>query len=218
MGAQLRTPLKPLNTIVPWCTGGFKGGPQLGPHDAERRQSLGQLHVWSLLFLGVHWLMGVHWENYISISFHIINPLNMIVLWCTVGPHDAERRSSDRCCFWEYTDSWECTEKTIFAFPFILKGIRSWFDSFPNHEKKNHDKKPNTVPILDPMLDFYKKSQDTQHCQTNTVPASYPNMDTGLLTVTQHRTRTAPTLTQEKPNVGQACLPGPASTSTFPIS
>ena len=25
--------------------GGFQGGPQLGPHDAERRQSLGQLHV-----------------------------------------------------------------------------------------------------------------------------------------------------------------------------
>ena len=23
--------------------GGFQGGPQLGPHDAERRQSLGQL-------------------------------------------------------------------------------------------------------------------------------------------------------------------------------
>ena len=26
--------------------GGFQGGPQLGPHDTERRQSLGQLHVY----------------------------------------------------------------------------------------------------------------------------------------------------------------------------
>ena len=25
----------------------------------------------------------LHWENYTSNSFHIINPLNMIVLWCT---------------------------------------------------------------------------------------------------------------------------------------
>ena len=25
--------------------GGFQGGPQLGPHDAERRQSLGQLYT-----------------------------------------------------------------------------------------------------------------------------------------------------------------------------
>ena len=31
--------------------GGFQGRLQLGPHDAERRQSLGLLYVWSLLFL-----------------------------------------------------------------------------------------------------------------------------------------------------------------------
>ena len=40
MGDQLRTPLKPLNTIVLRWSEGLHGCPQLGPHDAERRQSL----------------------------------------------------------------------------------------------------------------------------------------------------------------------------------
>ena len=30
---------------------GVSWGPQLGPYDTEGRQSLGQLHVWSVLFL-----------------------------------------------------------------------------------------------------------------------------------------------------------------------
>ena len=34
--------------------GGFKG-PSIGPHDAERRQSLGQLYVWLLLFFQIWW-------------------------------------------------------------------------------------------------------------------------------------------------------------------
>ena len=29
---QLRAPLKPLNTIMLWCSRGFRGAPQLGPH------------------------------------------------------------------------------------------------------------------------------------------------------------------------------------------
>ena len=36
---------------------GFQGGPQLCLHDAERRQSLGQLYVWSVLFFSTG--MGV---------------------------------------------------------------------------------------------------------------------------------------------------------------
>ena len=43
--------------------GGFQEDPQLGPHDAGRRQYLGQLNVCLALFL--------NWENYVSISFHI---------------------------------------------------------------------------------------------------------------------------------------------------
>ena len=45
--------------------GGFQGAPQLGHPDAERRWSLGQLHVWSLLFLGVQWLMGTAWIDFL---------------------------------------------------------------------------------------------------------------------------------------------------------
>ena len=45
MGAQLMASLKPLNTIVLCCLGGFQGGPHLGPNDTDSRQSLGQLHV-----------------------------------------------------------------------------------------------------------------------------------------------------------------------------
>ena len=41
---------KPLNTIVLWWFVRFLEGPQLGLHDAERRQFLGQLYVGSLLF------------------------------------------------------------------------------------------------------------------------------------------------------------------------
>ena len=33
-----------------WWSEEFQGSPQLRPHDAERRQSVGQLCVWSLLF------------------------------------------------------------------------------------------------------------------------------------------------------------------------
>ena len=44
-GWPIKGLLKPLNTILLWCTGVFSG-----PHDADRRQSLGQLYVWSLLF------------------------------------------------------------------------------------------------------------------------------------------------------------------------
>jgi len=40
MRDKLRAPIESLNAIVE-----FQGAPQLGPHDAERRQSLGQLHV-----------------------------------------------------------------------------------------------------------------------------------------------------------------------------
>ena len=45
--------LKPLNTIVPWWSEGFRRSPQLGPHDTKRCQSLEQLHAWSLLFFPV---------------------------------------------------------------------------------------------------------------------------------------------------------------------
>ena len=34
-GGQIEDRLKPVNTILLWCTGGFRG-PQLGPHDADR--------------------------------------------------------------------------------------------------------------------------------------------------------------------------------------
>ena len=37
-------------TIVLWCTGDFRGCPELFPHDAETRQPLGQLCVRSLFF------------------------------------------------------------------------------------------------------------------------------------------------------------------------
>ena len=47
--AQLRTPLNPSVTYSSnaW---GVSWGPYLVPHDAEIRQSLGQLHAWSLQF------------------------------------------------------------------------------------------------------------------------------------------------------------------------
>ena len=48
----------------------------------------------------------------------------------TIMPRDAslsDSCTSDRCCFWEYTDSWVYTEKTIFAFPFKLNWIWSWW-------------------------------------------------------------------------------------------
>ena len=95
----------------------------------------------------------------VNVFYYTSSLFTMFVVissYCTVGPHDAERRSSDRCCFWEYTDSWECTEKTIFAFPFILKGIRSWFDSFPNHEKKTTIKNPTPYLYWIPCWIFTK--------------------------------------------------------------
>ena len=45
MGAYLRVLLKPLNTIVLCDALGFQGGPQLSPHEAERRQALRQLKL-----------------------------------------------------------------------------------------------------------------------------------------------------------------------------
>ena len=44
------TPLEPLNTIVMW----WLKGPQLGIHAGKRRQSLGQLYVWSLFIINHH--------------------------------------------------------------------------------------------------------------------------------------------------------------------
>ena len=42
------------------------------------------IYVYIILYIRI-----LHWENYTSISFHIINPLNMIVLWCTGGFREA---------------------------------------------------------------------------------------------------------------------------------
>jgi len=44
-GGKWRAPLKSLNTVVLWWYEVFQV-----LHDAERRQSLGKLYVWSLLF------------------------------------------------------------------------------------------------------------------------------------------------------------------------
>ena len=48
--ALLMAPHKPLDTIVLRWSEGFQEAVQLGPHDAEKRQSLGQPYVLSLLF------------------------------------------------------------------------------------------------------------------------------------------------------------------------
>ena len=56
----------------------------------------------------------VHWVNYVSISFHIINPLNVIVLWCTEGfrgalnwaplmPRDASLSDSYKSDRWRFS-------------------------------------------------------------------------------------------------------------------
>ena len=47
---HLRVLLKSLNTPVLSWSEGLQWRPQLIPHDAERRQSLGQLYIWSRLF------------------------------------------------------------------------------------------------------------------------------------------------------------------------
>ena len=36
-GGPIKGPLKPLNTIVLWCSKGFQDGPQFNPHDPDRR-------------------------------------------------------------------------------------------------------------------------------------------------------------------------------------
>ena len=43
----------PPSTIMLWWFNGFQHGHQLGPSNAERRQSLGQLCAWSLLFFSL---------------------------------------------------------------------------------------------------------------------------------------------------------------------
>ena len=48
---SFRYPLKPLQYDSAEMYGGFQGGPQLVPPDAERRQSLGQLEVSVTVFL-----------------------------------------------------------------------------------------------------------------------------------------------------------------------
>ena len=45
MGTLIKAPLKSLSTIVLRWSEKLKEGSQLAPHDAERRQALGQLHV-----------------------------------------------------------------------------------------------------------------------------------------------------------------------------
>ena len=50
MGAQLRALLNPINTRVLWWFDEFN---QLCPHDAERRQYLGQLYVCLALFFSL---------------------------------------------------------------------------------------------------------------------------------------------------------------------
>ena len=67
MGDQLRVSL---STTVLWCLRGFL----LGSHDAERRQSLAQLNVWSVLYsqpgyqqwwhVVEDWLTYVHAHKY----------------------------------------------------------------------------------------------------------------------------------------------------------
>ena len=42
-GGPIKDPLKPPNMIVCSDARGFQGGPQLGHHNAESRQSFGQL-------------------------------------------------------------------------------------------------------------------------------------------------------------------------------
>ena len=68
MGAQIRHPLKTLNTIVLWCTEDFRG-PSI---DAERRKSLGQLQTWWVLFTFASRV----------IRDALLNVLTMHVLFC----------------------------------------------------------------------------------------------------------------------------------------
>ena len=44
------------DTVSALMYGGFQGGPQLGPPDAERRQSLGQqmLDVWRVIYIYIY--------------------------------------------------------------------------------------------------------------------------------------------------------------------
>ena len=77
-------------------------------------------------------------------AWHTALPLNTIVQWCTgsfkgalnctpMTPRDASLSDSctpDHCCFWEYTDSCEYTEKTIFPFLSHWMGYDRG-DSFP---------------------------------------------------------------------------------------
>ena len=65
-GATIKGHLKPLNTIVLWWFKGFQGILQLDTHDAERRQSLGQLCVWSLLFLQP--VTVQYWEQFTTVQ------------------------------------------------------------------------------------------------------------------------------------------------------
>ena len=55
--------------IVLWWYKGFQCHPKLGPHDAERSQSLGQLYVWSALFLQFKYMLP---RNNSSNTFQII--------------------------------------------------------------------------------------------------------------------------------------------------
>ena len=53
METQLRALLKLLDTIVLWCSRGFRLALKLVAHDAERRQSLGQLYIQRTRFLNL---------------------------------------------------------------------------------------------------------------------------------------------------------------------
>ena len=51
IGAQWRAPLKLFSIIQLWWSERVHGSTQLVPHDAGRRQSLGQLYTWSSMLL-----------------------------------------------------------------------------------------------------------------------------------------------------------------------
>ena len=77
-GTQFRTVLKPLNTILPWCSSGW-GEPFIGP-PWWRKPHRGRLCAWSLqLFPGWSSWMTDRWMHVAQCTLHRVSTFKLVI-------------------------------------------------------------------------------------------------------------------------------------------
>ena len=141
---HLRALLKPFNTIVLCCTIGFMGFPQLGPHDAERGQSLGQLYASSLPFfqcgrrnepVGIFKLRSKCVTKLHGIDF--ISFVSIVMFWLFLPYKNVSRK---------------CQEKNV-----VILMVINWVWDFPREQHADHPPPSPHPPLKNGQIGLYPK-------------------------------------------------------------